>query len=297
MFDFRLKVFNTTAKRLSFTKAAAELYITQPAVTKHINEIEKHFNIMLFERNGTKIKLTPAGELLLQHTEKLFALHHDLELDMKGFGNKQEGILRVGASTTIAQYILPPVLAAFKKRYPNIQPELHIHNTEHIEASLEHDEIDLGVTEGSFKNTSFKYIPFLKDELVLVVREKHELLKKQSISLTELTQLPLLMREPGSGTLDVIANALAKHKMKLADLTIEMRMESTEAMKQYIANSDTAAFLSVYSVYNELKQGRFSIMDIKGLNINRDLFFIQKHGTEKQLQSVFMDFALHYNFR
>src|SRR5690606_5649488 len=144
--------------------------------------------------------------------------------------------------------------------------------------------------EGSFKNTSFKYIPFLKDELVLVVREKHELLKKQSISLTELTQLPLLMREPGSGTLDVIADALAKHKVKLSDLTIEMRMESTEAMKQYIANSDTAAFLSVYSVYNELKQGRFSIMDIKGLSINRDLFFIQKHGTEKQLQSVFMDF-------
>ena len=124
MFDFRLKVFYTVAKRLNFTKAASELFITQPAVTKHIQETEKHFNAKLFERNGTKIALTPAGELLLQHTEKLFSVYRDLEFEMGSLAQHHSGILRIGASTTIAQYILPAVLAVFHKRFIDIQPQL-----------------------------------------------------------------------------------------------------------------------------------------------------------------------------
>ena len=115
MFDFRLQVFQAVAKRLNFTKAAPELYITQPAVTRHIHELERHFKIKLFDRNGSRIVLTQAGDILLQHTEKLFAVYRNMEFEMNSLSLQHSGRLRLGASTTIAQYILPPVLAAFHK--------------------------------------------------------------------------------------------------------------------------------------------------------------------------------------
>lgn len=297
MFDFRLKVFYTVAKRLNFTKAANELFITQPAVTKHIQETEKHFNAKLFERNGTKISLTPAGELLLQHTEKLFSVYRDLEFEMGNLAQHHSGILRIGASTTIAQYILPAVLAVFNKRFIDIQPQLTINNTELIELALQRNEIDLGIIEGHSKNSSFKYTPFIKDELVLVVRSGHSLVKNQSISLQELLNIPLLLREPGSGTLEVIAEVLKPLGIKLSQLTKEMQLGSTEGMKSYLQNSDAAAFLSVHSIINELQQNVFTIIDIDGLSIERNLYFIQKHGDEGALPGLFMDFAFRYNFK
>lgn len=297
MFDFRLKVFYTVAKRLNFTKAASELFITQPAVTKHIQETEKHFNAKLFERNGTKIALTPAGELLLQHTEKLFSVYRDLEFEMGSLAQHHSGILRIGASTTIAQYILPAVLAVFHKRFIDIQPQLTINNTELIELALQRNEIDLGIIEGHSKNSSFKYTPFIKDELVLVVRTGHPLAKNQSVTLQELLKTPLLLREPGSGTLEVIVEALKPLGIKLSQLTVEMQLGSTEGMKRYLQNSDAAAFLSVHSIISGLQQNLFTIIDIDGLSIERNMYFIQKHGEEGALPGLFMDFACRYNFK
>jgi DNA-binding transcriptional LysR family regulator len=105
MFDFRLKVFYTVARRKSFTKAAEELYITQPAVTRHIHELEHHFKLKLFERNGNQIQLTPEGKTLLRHTEAVFAIYRNIEFEMSELAEKHRGKLRVGASTTVAQYV------------------------------------------------------------------------------------------------------------------------------------------------------------------------------------------------
>jgi DNA-binding transcriptional LysR family regulator len=111
MFDFRLQVFYTVANRLSFTKAAEELYITQPAVTKHMLELESHFKLLLFERNENKISLTAAGKTLFQHTETLLKMYRNTEFDMNDLAKKHSRKLRVGASTTVAQYVIPPILA------------------------------------------------------------------------------------------------------------------------------------------------------------------------------------------
>ena len=157
MFDFRFQVFQAVAKRLNFTKAAAELYITQPAVTKHIHELERQFKVKLFDRNGSGIKLTSAGETLLQHTEQLFSVYRNLEFEMNHLSQKHKGKLRLGASTTIAQYVLPPVLAAFHKKFSEIQITLITNNTEQIENALKNSEIDLGIIEGHSKNALIKY--------------------------------------------------------------------------------------------------------------------------------------------
>src|ERR1041384_6974483 len=113
MLDFRLNVFYTVAKRLSFTKAAAELYVTQPAVTKHIQELEHQFGTALFDRRGNQISLTTAGNVLLRHAETIMGTYRQLEFDMNALKGEPGGALRVGASTTVAQYVIPPVLARF----------------------------------------------------------------------------------------------------------------------------------------------------------------------------------------
>lgn len=297
MFDFRLQVFNTVAKRLNFTKAGEELFITQPAVTKHIQEIENHFKVKLFERNGTKIKLTPAGEVLLQHTDQLFALYQNLEFELNTLTQQSSGKLRIGASTTVAQYVLPPVLAAFHKKFNNVKVTLTINNTEQIEQALQNKNIDLGIIEGQSKNNLFKYTEFVKDELVLVASIHHPLAKKDVIKPEDLLKISLLLREPGSGTLEVIAHALKPLGIKISQLQNEMQLGSTESMKLYLLNSEAMAFLSVHSILKELKNRECCIIDVKGLNIERHFYFIQQHGQAEALPDLFMKFARRYNFR
>jgi len=297
MFDFRLRVFQTVAKRLNFTKAATELYITQPAVTKHIHELEHYFKTKLFERKGSQIKLTAAGEILLQHVEQIFSVYRNLEFEMSNFSQKHKGKLRVGASTTVAQYVLPPALAAFHQKFPDVQITLTTNNTEQIESALKNNEIDLGVIEGRSRNTSIKYSEFIKDEIVLIASNKNPWGKKGIIQPQDLKIIPLLLREPGSGTLEVIAHALKSFGIKIRDLKIEMQLASTESMKSYLLHSDCMAFVSIHSVLNELKQNEFRIVDIKGLDIERYFYFIQLHGESDSLPDVFINFCSHYNFR
>lgn len=297
MFDFRLKVFYTVARRLNFTKAAEELCITQPAVSKHIQEIESYYKVRLFERNGSKIQLTRAGGILLHYCNQIFGLYNTLEYELNTLTESYKGQLRIGASTTIAQYVLPPLLADFHKRHEDIRISLTISNTEQIEQALNNKDIDFGIVEGQSKNSMFKYSEFVRDELVLVTATANPLAAKQEISPEELTQLPILLREPGSGTLEVIAHALKTCQLKISDLQVEMQLGSTESIKSYLAHTECVAFLSIHSILNELKNNELTVVEVKDLNIERTFHFIQLHGDAEGLQDVFVDFARRYNFR
>lgn len=297
MFDFRLKVFYTAAKRLSSTRAAEELYITQPAVTKHIHEIEGYYKTKLFDRRGTRIRLTPAGDLLLRHAEQIFSNYRNLEFEMSSLNQRHSGRLRIGASTTIAQYVLPPALAAFHRQFRDIKLTLAISNTEQIEQALQKSDIDFGIIEGRSRNNLFTYTPFIKDEIVLAANSNHPLAKKEAIRPGDLLKIPLLLREPGSGTLEVIAHALKPLGIKLSQLQTEMRLGGNESIKAYLLNSDCMAFLSVHSIFKELQDKELSIIDIKGLTIERLFYFIQQKGETEALPGLFMRFVQHYNFK
>ncbi|MGL5235591.1 MAG: LysR family transcriptional regulator [Empedobacter falsenii] len=297
MFDFRLKVFDTVAKRLNFTKAANELNITQPAVTKHIKEIELNLNIKLFERNGTKIKLTKAGEILLKYTEEIFSVYQKMEFEIGQLQEKQKGILRLGSSTTIAQYVLPPILAEFRKRFPEIQLSLMIQNSERIEELLGNHKIDVGLIEAQIKNRTFHYFPFMKDEIVLVSRQNHSISTKNNIKLDDLKNIPLVFREPGSGTLETIDLALKSKNIKLNELNIEIQLGSTESIKSYVLHSDALAFLSIQSILQELKNQTLTIIDIKNLVIERNFNFIIPEGDQSKLVNLFINFCNRYNLK
>ena len=297
MFDFRLKVFDTVARRLNFTKAANELNITQPAVTKHIKEIELNLNIKLFERNGTKIKLTQAGEILVKYTEEIFSVYQKMEFEIGQLQEKQKGHLRLGASTTIAQYVLPPILAEFRKRFPEIQLNLVIHNSEKIEDLLTNNKIDVGLIEAQIKNRTFHYFPFMKDEIVLVARQNHPLSTKNHLKTDDLLQIPFVLRESGSGTLETIDLALKAKNIKLNELKTEIRLGSTESIKSYLLHSDTLAFLSVQSILQELKSHTLTIIDVKNMEIPRYFNFIIQEGEQSKLVSLFIDFCKRYNLK
>src|SRR6195952_2479927 len=297
IFDFRLKVFYTVAQRLSFTKAAGELFITQPAVTKHIKELEQQLNVQLFKRNGNNINLTTAGKVLLQYTEKIFQTYTELETELAQLSNIEAGTLHIGASTTVAQTILPKILALFKKTYPDVAFTFTQGNTDNVTQQVLAEKIDIAIVEGAAHYPQIAYAPFAKDEIVLVTRANNQLSKKPEISPKQLLNIPLVLREAGSGTLDVIFNALSNAGVNPKDLHIEIQLESSIAIKQYLLYSETATFLSIQSVISELKYNELSIIEIKGLEIFRTFQFIQLHGKSSKLIDLFKRFAFSHNLK
>jgi LysR family transcriptional regulator, transcriptional activator of the cysJI operon len=292
MFDFRLKVFATVARRLSFTKAAEELLISQPAVTKHIKELESQFKLALFDRRGNKVLLSPAGKVLLKHTEAITEIYRQMEFDLNQLNQAFQGVLHVGSSTSITQYILPPMLARFHRLHQEVKVELFSGNTEQIEEALLNKKIELGVIEGKSKRREIHYTPFLKDEIVLVCGSGNPLAKREEIRPEELKKIPLLLREPGSGTLEVITDALKHKGIRLSELQVEMQLGSTEAIKSYLQHSDCVAFLSIHAILKELDSGTLKIIEIKKMPIHRHFYFITPHGPEGGLPALLIRFLV-----
>jgi len=288
MFDFRLRVFYTVARRLNFTKAAEELFITQPAVSKHIHEIEAFYKSKLFERNGTRIKLTPAGTILLRYAEEIFNLHHNIEFDLAALTKNTKGTLKLGASTTVGQYFLPSHLATFKQKFPDIKISLSVNNTEHIENLLLENRINLGIVEGQTKRKHIKYTSLVRDEIMLCTRRTNDFSRKTTIALKDLHRLPLVIREAGSGSREVVTSALKKAGIPFSTLDIDMEFESTESIKSYLLNSDSFAFLSVASIHKELKYGELKTIDIKELEIERHFYFITPQGDTHPVTDIFI---------
>lgn len=288
MLDFRLKVFYVVAKRLNFTKAAEELFISQPAVSKHIHEIETHYKSKFFERNGSRIKLTPAGSILLKCAEEIFNIHRNIEFELAALKKDVKGTLHIGASTTVAQYFIPAYLASFKQKFPNLKISLCVNNTEHVENLLIENKINLAIVEGHTKRKNLKYLPLVKVEIVLCTRSSNHASNKAMITLKDLQQLPIVIREGGSGSREVIVAALKKAGIAVSSLKIDMEFESTESIKSYLLSSNSYAFLSINAIFNELKNGVLKIVDVKDLEIQRYFYFVTQQGDTHFLNDVFL---------
>ena len=286
---FRYKVFLSVADKLSFTKAAKELYISQPAVSKHISELEKEFQLTLFRRERGQIWLTREGEALRQKAMKLMACNKELEDEMRLLRGVVEGELRLGASSTIAHYVIAPMLARFKELVPQLGMKLFTGNSEQVTDSLVAGRVDLALVEGAKRRNDLRYKEFCKDEIVLASSVANPL---ESVGLEELKTLPLVMREQGSGTLDVIERALTEKGLGLGDLRIELGISATEAIKSYLkASPGCCALLSVTALHEELRKGELKIIDIDGLDIVRDFSFVSRQGELDTVCERFVEFA------
>lgn len=278
MIDIRLKIFQSVATNLSFTKASVEMFVSQPAISKHIQELEKEFGVRLFDRLGNHIQLTKAGQLLLGHASAIIKDYQSMNYEMNTLKQNTSGELRIGASTTISQYVVPEIIADFRKNYPHVRVSLISGNTREVEAALLADKIDIGMVEGINMQPQLKYAPFMDDELVVIVRNGHPAITGDTITVEQLKQTPIVIREFGSGTLDVIQQALKKLGLGLSDLDIEMNFGTTEGIKHYVYHSDCIGIVSIRSVSKEVFGNAFRIIDIEGLNIPRKFMFVEKQG-------------------
>lgn len=292
MDDFRLKVFITAARTLSFTRTAERLYISQPAVSRHIGELESRYRVPLFVRRGSRLELTAAGQVLLEAAGRISDDYRRLEYEMSLCANQAEGELRLGASTTIAQYLLPPALARFTARFPGVRVSVLSGNSGQIERALADREIDLGMVESVSRRQGLHYTLFRPDELVLVARPGGRYARTESVTPEALCRIPLVLREDGSGTLEVIAAALAGVGLRLSQLEVAMRLGTTEGIKSFVRNSDAMALVSVISVVDELRSGALRIVDIEGLALTRDFSFVHLAAEPAPLARQFADFAL-----
>lgn len=293
--DFRLKVFKTVADRLNFTKAAGELMISQPAVTKHISELEKQVGVPLFVRKGGTVTLTQHGLLMLDYANRILGLYGNLNDAFADNGKLPSGEIRLGASTTIAQYVLPGILATFRRRYPEIKVEMSNGNTEQIEALVADGRLDIGMIEGKASGHALHYRQFMQDEIVLVTSVSNSTFRGEEIDREQLCEIPLVIRENGSGTLAVLSEALDAYGLNLRSMHIEMQLGSTESIKRYLYNSGAFAFVSIQAVLDELAQNKLRIIDVTGLDIQRKFSFVSAHGNYGRLIELLVQFCLNNN--
>ncbi|GAB3582557.1 LysR substrate-binding domain-containing protein [Hymenobacter daeguensis] len=281
MSDFRLRVFEAVARHLSFTKAAQELFVTQPAVTKHIHELEKHYGQRLLERRGNRVALTEAGRLLQSHAEAVAASTRQLADQLLALRDPDEaaGRLRLGASTTLCQYVLPGLLPAFQARHPNVQLTLANANSEHIAEALLRGKLDLGFVEGRSKSRDLHYELLLPDELVAVRRATPAGPPATPVPLAEALTHPLVLRERGSGTLEVLEFALRERKVALSSLRVAFYFDNTEAIKGYLeAAPEALGFVSRRALARELAGGQLEIVPIEGLHLMRQFEAVWVQG-------------------
>jgi DNA-binding transcriptional LysR family regulator len=281
MSDFRLRVFQAVAQHLSFTKAAQGLFITQPAVTKHIRELERQYGQRLLERRGNRVALTEAGRLLLAHADAVAHSHQQLEDQLHALRDPEEaaGRLRLGASTTLAQYVLPGLLPGFQARHPKVQLTLLNANSEHIAEALLRGELDLGFVEGRSKSRDLHYELLLTDELVAVRGASAGGPPRRPLPLADALAAPLVLRERGSGTLEVLEFALRTLKIKLSSLPVAFYFDNTEAIKAYLeAAPEALGFVSRRALTRELAGGLLEIVPVAGLHLARQFEAVWVQG-------------------
>ena len=246
MLDHKLTIFYHTAKHLNTTKAAETLRLSQPAISKSIKELEKGLGITLCDREKGRLLLTPAGKYLLEQSEELIERERVITFNLQHMKKEFSGTLHIGASTTLSQYILPEFLARFRETHPYIEINLISGNTYQIEQELLDKNIQLAFIEGVPSQTDIHYIPFLKDEIVLVTSAKNH--SPESIAKEQLKTLKFVVREEGSGTYNIIQRQLSASGMSINELNQQIVIGSTEGIKQYLKHSDCYALVSVFSV-------------------------------------------------
>lgn len=281
MISFQYKVFIEVASHLSFSKASEVLFISQPAVSKHVKKLEAEIGLPLFDRKGNTISLTPSGEKLMEYLHGAMKIQRQIEFDLEIVKNqlKSRGELNVGASTTLSLYVLPKVLSSFHKKFPNVKILLINRNSENIIKSLVSKEIDLAIIETHHKINSVQYEPFMSDEIIPVC-SNHSPFAETEIDFNDLTNIPLALRERGSGTLAILTKYLEANKIKLGKMNVIARLGGTEALKNFLVEDVAVGFLSKLAVKNELKNGLLREIKIKSMKIKREFNFVMRKGEE-----------------
>ena len=291
MADRRLQVFHAVAKQSSFTKAAETLFMTQPAVTFQIKQLEEHFNTRLFDRGHGKISLTAAGEVVLEYAERILSLSAELDTRISELTGEVQGLLLIGASMTIAEFLLPRVLGEFKVAYPGVKARLTVANSETVEHGVAAHSLDLGLIESSSKLPGLSTEDCCEDELQVVCAPSHPLARLKSVTAKQLLQHAYVSREPGSGTREVTDMYFRTAGFSADDMNTVMELGSPDAIKGVVETGLGFAIMSKVIVAKEKQLGALVALPLSP-RLSRTLSLVYpKEKFRSRLVTSFVEFS------
>jgi DNA-binding transcriptional LysR family regulator len=276
----QLQVFESVARQLSFSRAAAELHLTQPAVSMQVRQLEGLTGLPLFERLGKKIFLTEAGAELHQHSRIIAQQLRDADEALAARKGLSQGQLVITMVST-AKYFVPPLLARFLKQHPGVTVKLSANNREVVLKQLAENQVDLAIMGRTPQGMDAVTEPFARHPHVIIAAPGHPLAKKRRIPLARLAEETFLIREPGSGTRGLLERLFAEHKLPL---NVGMEMPSNETIKQAVQAGMGISLLSLHTVGLELKTRNLVVLDVQGLPLVRDWHVV--HLAAKRLSPV-----------
>ena len=295
MEDHKLRVFCAVAETKSFSKASELIHLTQPAVSLQIQAMEELYETRLFDRSGNTINLTPAGEILYKRAKEILALYAEAERNISEITGAIKGALNIGASSTIGNYLLPSIISAFKKKVPQVNISLVVSNTKTITEKLNAGEIDIALVEGDVSKQRFAVETLISDELVVIMSPAHPWAERRNLPAIELTKEPLILREEGSGTRQIILKHLDEHGIKQDQLKITLVMGSTEAIKGAVEEGIGVSIMSGWAARKSLKQGALKAASFKDIKFNRNFTIISpKRNFSTHTAKEFLNFLRVY---
>lgn len=270
-----LRSFWHVAQAGSVSRAAQTAFISQPALSKAVRELESQLGVALFEREARGVLLTEAGQVLFEYAQAIFALERDAADALRSQKSLEGATLRIGASTTLSTYVLPPLLAQFMERFPQLRFSLCRENTRTIEARLLAFELDVALVEGPPHEPKIEKTFWRDEELILVCAPLHPFAVKREVTFPELQQCAWLVREPGSGTREVVENALRKWGLPPTDAP---EIGGAETLKQAVAAGLGVAFVSREAAQDQLALGKLKSVDITGFSLRRPFYRLHLQG-------------------
>jgi DNA-binding transcriptional LysR family regulator len=288
--DFRhLETFCRVADLKSFSRAADDLFLTQPTVSGHILSLEKSLSLRLFDRTGREVCLTKAGELFLRYASKILTARKDLLNGLSEFSQGIKGELSLGASTIPGEYLLPKLMGAFKKAHPHVTLSLKIADTQEIVKYVLHGNVEFGVTGAKVNHLSLHYEKYEEDEIIVVAPSDHSLARKKRVDLEDLLKEPWVIREEGSGTQMAVEKALSRKGKTLRAFNVAAEMGSTSSLKEGVKARLGLAFISARAAEEELNQGLLSRIAVEGMeSIYRQIYIVSHRG--RTLSPMGMEF-------
>ncbi|MEO8881478.1 MAG: LysR substrate-binding domain-containing protein [Gemmatimonadaceae bacterium] len=262
-----LRIFARVAERGGFSRAAVSLHLSQPAVSKSVRELERELQTTLIDRSAGAFRLTDAGNALFTRARELFAVERAAEEEQRRLRGLEGGVLRIGASTTVATYLLPQYLARFRDAHSDVRLRLFTANTRAVTRALVERRVEIALVEGPVDDARLQVVPWRKDALVVIAPPSHPLATKRRVTSADLASAPFIVRERGSGTRRVAEEALAPLGVSLR---VVLRLSSTEEIKQAVAAGLGLAIVSRSAIGDQVALGRIAVLAVPGLSFPRD---------------------------
>ena len=289
-----LRYFLRVAEEGSFTRAALRLRVAQPALSRQVRQLEEYFNTRLFDRTHNRISLTEAGRRVFEYADRIFDLYAEMENAVREMTGDISGVVMIGASTTIAEYMLPALLGDFRVKYPEVNVHLKVSNTDGIVSMVENNVIDLGVVEAPVLNKNLVVEVCRMDQLVAIVPKKHPLANHKKVKIGDLLKHPYICREEGSGTREVIAEYLSACNINANELSICMELGSPEAVKGAVEAGMGVSIASRATINKELQLGTLVALTLDP-NLERPFSFVhQKQKFRHRAMDELLEFAQNY---